>query len=328
MFKSFISPVRRAIQDRELSFVFVDVGARDGIVELRDIRSRTSAYGFEPNAEEFEKLVSVTAPDGGYRKLVYCPYAVGDFCGKGDLCITSSPQASGLLEPDLERLREIKWKGRVYPPNFGEHFFTVVRREPVEVRTLAWFAQEQNITHIDYLKIDVEGSEYDVLAGAGPFLKSVSVIKVEVCFIAFRKGQKLFSEVDLLLRSHGFDLLRYEIVPNQIGYKERTTPFSFGPSLGFPDPNGQPLQSDAVYVNRSLEDERLALAQAIVLIEKNYLDEALFILKRKVPGVDPTLLRLLSEYKGNARRRLVEAMLWSYRNLQLLAHPTRWRAKQ
>jgi FkbM family methyltransferase len=298
------------------------VGASYGVRELPHLAPCTEVYAFEPNPSEYARLTAAEAPGPSrrrqtprYRELIYQPYAIGDFCGTGALYVTRSPMACGLLEPDLTRLREIKWKGRLYPPNFGEHFFQVLRTEPVEVRTLERFAREQHLDHIDYLKIDVEGSEYEVLAGAGAFLGAISVIKAEVCFIPFRKGQKLFSEVDLLLRGRGFDLLRYEIVPNQVGYKERTAPFSFGPSLGFSDPHGQPLQSDAIYVNRGITDERRALAQACVLIEKGYLDEALFVLKHRVSGVDPALLRLLAEYQGNLRRRLVEAALWAYRSL-------------
>ena len=49
----------------------------------------------------------------------------------------------------------------------------------------------------------------------------MGVIRVEVCFIPFRKDQKLFSDVDVLLRPYDFDLLRYEIDPHQIAELRR-----------------------------------------------------------------------------------------------------------
>lgn len=330
MYKAFIPHVRRLIDERDLMFTFVDVGSRNGILELGDLAAYTIAYGFEPNPEEYKKLISgdtdaskvgIVAP--AFRELTYLPYAISDKCGMGQLYVTRGPGACGLHEPNFERLREIKWKGRQFYPNFGESVFNVIREEPVEVRTLDWFARENAVQHIDYLKIDVEGSEYEVLAGAGDLLNNVSLLKVEVCFIPFRKDQKLFSHIDLLLREYGFDLIRYEIVPSQVGYKERRQPFTFGPSIGFPDRQGQPLSGDAVYINRGIKEEKRALAQAILLIEQNYLDEALFVLKTKVQGVQPAFLELLQNYQGGTKTRLLEVAVRAYRHLQKIAHPIR-----
>ncbi len=330
MDRQFIPHVRRLIEERGLTFTFVDVGSRNGILELGDLAPHTVAYGFEPNPEEYEKLASgqTDAAKFGFvpppfRRLTYLPYAISDKCGSSWLYVTRGAGACGLLEPDLDRLREIKWKGYRFHSNFGDDIFQVLRMEPVEVRTLEWFKGEHSIEHIDYLKIDVEGSEYEVLAGAGSLLNAVSFIKVEVCFIPFRKHQKLFSHIDLLLRDYGFDLLHFEIVPEQVGYKEREGPFTFGPGVGFPDRYGQPLSCDAIYVNRNVTDEDQTVAQAILLIEKNYLDEALFLLKTKVRGVDAALLDFLHRYQGDTRTRLVRAAVWAYRRLRKLARPIR-----
>lgn len=331
MLKLLIAHVRDLLDDRKISLTFVDVGSRNGVLELRDLAPYTVAYGFEPNAEEYAKLLSgdtdasraehIVAP--AFRKLTYLPYAISDICGTTQLHITRGPGAVGIHEPNLERLREIKWKGRTFHPNFGDEVFQVIRTETVEMRTLEWFAREHAIKHVDYLKIDVEGSEYEVLRGAGTLLDTTSVIKVEVCFIPFRKDQRLFSHVDLLLRDHGFDLLRYEIVPAQVGYKERERPFTFGPSVGFSDRYGQPLSCDAIYVNRNVGDEDRVVAQAVLLMEKNYLDEALFLLKKKVQIVDAALLDLLREYPGDTRTRLVNSAVWGYRQVQKLASKIR-----
>jgi len=328
MDQRFLPQVRSLIEDRRLLFTFVDVGSRNGVLELADIAPYTTAYGFEPNPEEYDKLLTgntdaskfgLIAP--AFRKLTYLPYAISDTCGTALLYVTRGPGACGLLEPNFERLREIKWKGQRFHPNIGDDVFPVVRMEPVEVRTLESFAREHAIEHLDYLKIDVEGCEHEVLTGAGDLLRKVSVIKVEVCFIPFRRDQKLFSHIDLLLRDFGFDLLRYEIVPSQIGYKEREQPFTFGPSVGFPDRFGQPLSADAIYVNRGVDEETRAARQAILLIEKNYLDEALFVLKTKVRYVDRALLDELTLHRGDLKTRMIELGVRCYRQLVKLSRP-------
>ncbi len=330
MHAPFVPLVRRLLDVSDVSLTFLDIGSRNGVLELEDLAPYVLAFGFEPNADEYRKLVSgetdaaqlgVRPP--AFRKLTHLPYAVADVCGQRELYITRGPGAVSLREPNIERLREIKWKGRRRAPNFGDEVFPVLRVDPVEVKTIEWVALEYGLTHIDYLKLDVESSEYEVLAGAGPVLDATSLIKVEVCFIPFRKGQKLFSHVDLLLRDHGFDLLRYEIVPMQVGYKEREGASTIGPSIGFPDRYGQPLMGDAVYVNRGIKERSRLVALAALLIEQGYLDEALFLLRNKVPDADPQLLDLLQNYQGDRRTRLFEALIRGYRKVQKLAHPVR-----
>lgn len=300
----------RLLADRNATITFVDVGSRNGILELASIASFVDAYGFEPNPVEHEKLLTgetdssllgVRSPK--YRSVTYCPHAIADVVGRKSLYITRGPGSSGLLEPDFDRLREIHWRDMVRIPNWAEALI-VERVEDVVVTTLEAFACEQHLSAIDYLKLDVEGSAYEVLIGAGEdLLRRIGVIKAELEFIPYRKGQKLFSHVDLFLREHGFDLLRYEISPAQIGFKERTSGWSFGPIIGIPERYGQPLQCDAIYVNRAIDDPDRALAQAAVLLEKNYLDEALFILRTRAHVNDHTLLNAIREYRGNWRQR-------------------------
>lgn len=130
--------------------------------------------------------------------------------------------------------QEIIWKSESRNvKNFAEERFADFKTVEVETTTLDSFASEHSINHIDYLKIDAEGSEYEVLTGGRSVLPNVAVIKVEACFIPFRKEQKLFSHVDLLLRDFDFDFLRYEIHMGHIGYKERRSAVGYVPA-GYP----------------------------------------------------------------------------------------------
>ena len=331
VYAPLVPGIRRQLDAADAVLTFVDVGARNGVIELGGFPDRVDAYGFEPNPAEFEKLVTgntdaalIGIRPPSYRSLQYFPYAIADRDGQAELFVTVAPAASGLLEPDVDRLREIVWKGKRFRTNFAEEFFVVERKVPVEVRTLASFAVEAGVDHVDYLKVDVEGSEYEVLEGAGALLRNTGVVRVEVCFIPFRVGQRLFSEVDLLLRDYGFDLLRYEIDPEQVGYKERESPSVFGPSMGYADRYGQPLSADAVYVSRTIDDPVRALAQAAVLIDKNYLDEALFVLKRRTGIDDPELFELLRTYRHvRPHHRALSLGMGAVEALIALRHPIR-----
>lgn len=322
MYSPFIPLARKLLTDNDVNIVFVDIGSRNGIVELSGVSNSVDAYGFEPNKEEFDKLVSgrtdaaaVGIKQPKYHSVNYSPYALGNVRGRFPFYITKGPGAAGMLKPDVERLKEIHWKGDLYKNNLAEDVFPIEKVVNVEVDTLHSFAKEKSLSYIDYLKIDVEGSEYEVLEGAGDLLNNVGVIKVEVCFIPLRERQKLFSDVDLLLRKYGFDLLRYEISPAQVGFKERTTSWSFGPTIGFPERFGQPLQADAIYVNRSIVDKKRCIAQTVVLMEKNYLDEAAFVLNKRAKIEDTSLLGLLKNYKGQWRVRLLDGIFRLTRRL-------------
>lgn len=310
MFKKLLPPVINLLKQNNITIIVVDIGSRNGILECADLAEFIEAYGFEPNPEEYTKLIlgktdaflaaGIKSPE--YLKLSYLPFAIGNKDGVSDFYLTPAPGAAGLLEPNLERLCEIKWKGRTYQRSFGEDIFQGYKKIKVEVKSLDSFAAEQSIDHIDYLKIDTEGSEYEVLEGAKNILKKTGVIKVEVCFIPFRRGQRLFSHIDLLLRDIGFDLLRYEIDPIQIGYKERLKAIEYIPS-GFADPYGQPLSGDAIYVNRKISDPKKLIAQAVILLERNYIDETLHILKTGASLEDKEFLRLLEVVEIKKIRR-------------------------
>ncbi len=119
MLRNIVQDVTRLLEQRDLTLTFVDIGSRNGVLELRDLARFIEAFGFEPNPEEYEKLITGET-DGfklygtkppNYRKLTYHPYAIGNRNGESEFYVAPGPGDAGLLEPDLERLREIIWKG-------------------------------------------------------------------------------------------------------------------------------------------------------------------------------------------------------------------------
>lgn len=266
MHKKILPFTLKLIKENDLIIKLIDVGCRNGVQELASLAEFIEAYGFEPNPVEYDKLISgktdalilcnVKPPK--YKKIKYHALAISNRLGEDEFYVTPGPGACGLKEPDMKSLDRVIWKGKRYKKNFGEDIFADYKKIKVKTKTLDSFISEQSFNHIDYLKIDVEGSEYEVLEGAKDILLNTGVIKVEICFIPFRKEQKLFSDVDILLRDLGFELLKYEIESAHIGYKEREKPIYYTP-ISSPDPFGQPLSCDAIYVNRNLTDSKRGL---------------------------------------------------------------------
>lgn len=302
MIARLLAPLTHLLEERDVELVLVDVGARNGIGELPHLAPFVRAVGFEPNPAEFDKLVSGETDVARrlgirplpYREVRYLPYACGRAEGRAAFHVTPGPGAAGMLEPDLERLGEIVWKGRSFPDSLADEIYRGFETIEVAVRRLDDVAEELELDHVDYLKVDVEGYEHDVLVGARELLPRVGVIRVETFFVPLLKAQKLFSDVDVLLREHGFELLRYEIDPAQIAYKARTSPVEAIHDRRFPDPHGQAIAADAIYVNRAVRDPDRVLAQAAVLLERDYVDEALHLLRKGNAVSDEKFLSLLA----------------------------------
>lgn len=60
---------------------------------------------------------------------------------------------------------------------------------------------------VDFLKLDIQGFELPALRHAGAVLARTNVVHCEVSFAELYQGQGLFSEIEQLLRGHGFDFI-------------------------------------------------------------------------------------------------------------------------
>jgi FkbM family methyltransferase len=147
--------------------------------------------GFEPSPAMYEELMKQPHP-----KMIFLPFAIGD--GQpAVLNICSAPGMSSLLEPNLELLSHFH--------GFGE-WGQVIERQPLITHRLDDIDEVQDI---DFLKLDVQGSELAILENAPEKLRSTLVIQVETLFVPFYKEQPLFGEIDLILRKAGFLLHRF-----------------------------------------------------------------------------------------------------------------------
>lgn len=78
----------------------------------------------------------------------------------------------------------------------------------VQCVNLDEWAQKNNVNHIDFMWLDMEGSELLVLRSAPMILKTVRVIITEVNFLEFRQGGTLYNDLYSFLKSAGFTLFK------------------------------------------------------------------------------------------------------------------------
>jgi len=200
--------------------VVVDIGCRWGFAE-RFLSNKHwnnfKIFGFDPDEKECQRLRELYQhlPSG----LITCvPMGLGGVNGKRILHITKEPACSSLHAP-------IQFLSENYP---ALNCITPAQKVTVDVETLKQWATEQAIDTIDYIKIDTQGSELEILKGGEDLLCSTRCIDIEVEFNPIYEGQTLFGETDTYLRSKGFMLWR---ISNLVHYSLG------GASLPLEEPN-------------------------------------------------------------------------------------------
>jgi len=138
-----------------------DVGANDGTYlqsALRVFGDRLRAYSFEPQSASFERLSAQFAND---PRVQLRRAAVGKAAGTADLFFDGNEHET---TASLHR-NSLLGQGR---------------KETVRLTTIDQVCDEDGIRHIDFLKIDTEGHEMEVLLGASGMMgRGISSIQFE-----------------------------------------------------------------------------------------------------------------------------------------------------
>jgi FkbM family methyltransferase len=183
-------------------FSYVDCGARgDAAKAIMEIFPDAHYVGFEPDAEECAKLMAEARK--GYS---FFPVAVGEQNKAAELFLTRNPGCSSLYIPNRALFAPFEECGP---------FFDVISTETVQIVALDDYLHQNGIVDIDFLELDTQGAELNILRGAQNFLKnSLMAVRVEVEFAEMYQKQPMFGDVDNWLRIHGFvlfDLERYHL---------------------------------------------------------------------------------------------------------------------
>ena len=91
----------------------------------------------------------------------------------------------------------------------GESAFSI-KQETMVTQSLDDLAMSLDLPQCDFLSLDTQGSELDILQSSVGTLRNCVGLQLEVAFAEVYKGQPLFSDVDKFLRSQGFDFIRFK----------------------------------------------------------------------------------------------------------------------
>jgi FkbM family methyltransferase len=168
----------------------VDVGSNpiDGDPPYKHILEQRlcRVIGFEPQSVALQKLHK-SASD----LESYFPYAIGANADR-TLNIFLAEGLTSLLSP---RINVFALFDGLAPLS------KIVRTERIRTQTLD---ETKEIESIDFLKMDVQGSELDILRTSTRLLKKCAMVQVEVSFLCLYEDQPTIGDIDCELRKQGF----------------------------------------------------------------------------------------------------------------------------
>ncbi len=179
--------------------VIFDIGAHSGRVTetYRKLFPLASIHCFEPFPRSFQALAKSVQRD---PRTSCHRVAVSEKKGRAILNANLSPGTNSLLSTD-ERAAFF----------WGEGLFETTSQIEVETTTVDLFCLEAGISHVDILKMDVQGAEFSILEGARNMLahQEISLIYAELILGPTYRGQYKLHEYLSFLDSAGYDLLDF-----------------------------------------------------------------------------------------------------------------------
>lgn len=234
---------------------FIQMSTGDQLVydllQLRDtVQVMDVGASFINEVPVYKKLLDagvahLSAFDGDPRQIEKIKLAYGDnatvfsdFLADGSVrTLYIASEASGmtsLLRPRPDALRFF---------NGFEQFGVVERTEMVQTKMLD---DLEGIPEIDFLKMDVQGSELEVMKHGRATLRNCVAVQLEVAYFCLYENQPTFGEVDVWMRAQGY-------VPHCFLGTKR---WSISPTIKNGDfrlPFNQLLESDVVYIRDPLK---------------------------------------------------------------------------
>jgi FkbM family methyltransferase len=164
-------------------------------------------YGFDADQDACEAANIALSENNNVNWIEkHIPLALSNTCGSRTLYVTHEPMCSSLYPPNEALMAKYAGLQEVAGLDFSVE---------IETTTLDQFCEMENVANIDFLQIDVQGADLDVLEGAIKLLsKSVLGIQIEVEFAELYKGQPLFADIDSFLKRQNFTLL--DILPSHL----------------------------------------------------------------------------------------------------------------
>jgi FkbM family methyltransferase len=174
----------------------MDVGARGNLDKpWSELPASTlKVIGFEPDENECNRLNA----ESQSQDRLYYPFALWSSETEVPIHLAKTPTCSSVHPPAIEdilKYSEPHWKNRMTEK--------IVSMKSKRLDSILG----KDGQFVDFLKIDTQGAEFEILSGAGNALsENVFAVLVETWTTRVHKGQHLTGDILQLMDSHGFTL--------------------------------------------------------------------------------------------------------------------------
>ena len=186
---NFQTNIEKLLKNRKL--IGLDVGAQGGFNSDKFFPERYNKY--------FESILVDPLKNSLEGKESTHTINKGLWSSKGArklYILNKRPQSSSMYEPDKKSLSIYGFEEKDF------HLFDVSKTETVECDTLSSSLKALNINTLDYLKIDTQGAELEILKGLENYRPLL--IKCEVQIFPMYKKEPSWTEVTDLLYKLGY----------------------------------------------------------------------------------------------------------------------------
>lgn len=233
-------------------FIILDGGAREALADPRwqslEPR-RVRLYGFEPDDKEVADLNRIAAERG----LDYRYFAAGLWSAPGSLTFYENKSPGGGAFYEQNTGLTDRWKFANSEQKFlSADIFYPTDRSTWKVTSLQVWAAENAIDDLDFMKLNVQGSELEILKGSGQLLDAVIGLMVEVSFVESYKGRPFFSDIDAFLRQHRFSF--FDLIGHHYMGRARS-PITARHAPGLYPLWGQLIEGHGIYFKDPIELE-------------------------------------------------------------------------
>jgi len=183
---------------KEQPLGFIDIGARGGIHPLVEpLAGVTAILGFEPDAEECVRMRQELGTNSPWAVWDVEPCALAETAGDATLYRFNTP-TNDSLRPANQQMVD-RYNVKTLAP------LGTLALQTTTLDEVLWQLRPHESFWGEFIKIDTQSTEYEVLQGSLKTLSDRTVaLFVEVEFLQMYENQKLFSDVEIFLRQYGF----------------------------------------------------------------------------------------------------------------------------
>ena len=188
--------------------IIIDAGAFDGkeSIELAKFWPHGKIHSFEPIPQVYQTLLTATQEQ---KNIKTYPIALSDKSGKAQMHVSEWPDKPGVCSASSSLLApkdHLKYSHIPFPKTIT-----------VPIITLDEWAEKNGVDHVDFLWLDMQGYELNMMKASPKILKTVKAIVTEIEFVEAYTGQYLYWDIKKWLEQEGFEMIAINTSPLWFG---------------------------------------------------------------------------------------------------------------